>query len=279
MIMSKKKINSTSILLYSVMTCMFILFLFPFVIVLCNAFKPLNEILLNPLSLPKELLFENFTAAWTILGVPKALANTAIITGASVLALIILTAMSSWWITRHSDHWSRLLEKIIIGSALIPFSTLMLPLIMVLRKGCLINTYAGGILTYVGIGFPLAFLIMKGAAMSIPLEMDEAAMMDGCRPVQTFFRVILPLMKPTVATVIISDVFWIWNEFQIALILLNTKKLQTLQLAINSMFGAYSTKWNVALPGLLISIVPIIIIFLILQKQIIAGMINGAVKS
>lgn len=277
--MNKKKLTLIPLFLYGIMTCTFILFLSPFVIVLSNSFKPLNEILLNPLSLPKQLLFENFATAWTVLGVPKALANTVIVTGTSVLALIILTAMSSWWVTRHRDRWSRILEKIIIGSALIPFSTLMLPLIMVLRKSLLINTYAGGILTYIGIGFPLAFLIMKGAAMGIPLEMDEAAMMDGCRPAQTFFRVILPLMKPTVATVIISDVFWIWNEFQIALILLNTKKLQTLQLAINSMFGAYSTKWNIALPGLLISILPIIVIFLILQKQIIAGMINGAVKS
>lgn len=266
-------------MLYLLMVIMLFLFLAPFGIVFFNSLKPLNEILLDPLSLPDQLHFENFTQAWTILNVPKALGNTVLITAVSVFFLVFLTAMSSYWISRHHDAWSGLMEKIIIGSALIPFSTLMLPLIMVLRKGGMINTYTGGILTYVGIGFPLAYLIMNGAAVGIPLEMDEAAMMDGCRPSQTFFKVIFPLMKPTVATVVISDVFWIWNEFQIALILLNTQKLQTLQLAINSMFGAYSTKWDIALPGLIISVVPIIVVFLLLQKHIIAGMINGAVKS
>ena len=105
--------------------------------------------------------------------------------------------------------------------------------------------------------------IMKGDAVGIPLEMDEAAMMDGCRPSQTFSqRSFFPLMKNTVATVVISDVFWIWNEFQIALILLNASEPADTAACHQPMFGAYSTKWDIALPGLIISVVPIIVVFL-----------------
>lgn len=261
------------------MFLLMLLFLFPFAILAINAFKPLSEIMLNPLAMPINAQPSNFAKAWSVLSFPAALANTVIITSASVFFLVLLTAMSSYWISRNYSGAMKVLDKIITGTALIPFATIMLPLVLVIRNLKLINTHFAGILTYVGIGFPLAYLIMCGAVKSIPLDMDEAATIDGCTSVQVFFHIIFPLMRPTIATVIISDVFWVWNEFQIALIFLNTPKLQTIQLAINSMFGSYSTKWDIALPGLLISIVPIVIVFLVLQKHVVAGIMAGAVKS
>lgn len=277
--MVRKKSRLTKPLLFVLMTVILVFFLFPFVIALLNSFKPLSEILKNPLAAPEEFQLSNYVKAWETLNIPHAFMNTVIITGVSVLLLVLLTAMSSYWITRRRSRITVVLDKFIVGSALIPFATIMLPLVLVIRNLNLIGTYAAGILTYIGIGFPLAYLIMKSAVKAIPLEMDEAAMLDGCTPLQTFFHIIFPLLRPTIATVVISDVFWIWNEFQIALIFLNTRKLQTIQLAINSMFGQYSTKWDIALPGLLISIIPIVVLFLLMQKHVVSGIMKGAVKN
>jgi raffinose/stachyose/melibiose transport system permease protein len=277
--MKKWKSRLQAALLYTVMVLLFAAFMFPFIIVLLNSFKPLSAIILDPLALPRTLRFSNYLNAWRVLNFPGAIKNTVIITGVSIVLLVLCTAMSSYWIHRHYRGFNKILEKLITGSALIPFATIMLPLVLVIRRTGLINTYAAGVLAYIGIGYPLAYLIMRGAVKAIPFEMDEAAEIDGYNSVQTFFKIILPLMRPTLVTVVISDLFWIWNEFQIALIFLNTRKLQTIQLAINSMFGQFSTKWDIALAGLLISLTPIIVVFLMLQKFIVAGIMQGAVKS
>ena len=265
-------------LLYVMMTLIIVLFLAPFAIALLNSFKPLDQILLTPLAMPESLHWENYSSAWEALNFPSAFFNTGVITAVSVGLLVLLTAMSSYWITRHHHGAFAALEKLITGTALVPFATIMLPMVVVIRKMGLIGTHAAGILSYVGIGFPLAYLIMRGGVKAIPLDMDEAATIDGCGALRTFFSIIMPVMKPTIITVIISDVFWVWNEFQIALIFLNTSKLRTIQLAINQMFGQYSTKWNIALPGLLISLLPIVAVFLLLQRHVVAGVMSGAVK-
>jgi raffinose/stachyose/melibiose transport system permease protein len=278
MTMPERTSKPVQVILYSVMTVTLLLFLFPFAIALLNSFKRLSEILLNPLALPEKIVFSNYTAAWKALDFPQALKNTVIVTFVSVALLVLLTSMSSYWISRHYRGFSKVLEKLITGTALIPFATIMLPLVLVIRTIKLINTYTAGIITYAGIGFPLAYLIMRGAVKAIPLEMDEAATIDGYGPLAIYFRIIMPLMQPTIAAVIISDVFWIWNEFQIALIFLNTARLRTIQTSINAMFGQYSTMWDIVLAGLLISLVPIVVVFLFLQKYMVRGIMSGAVK-
>lgn len=265
-------------LTYLIMAVLLVLFLAPFAIALINSFKPLDQIILNPLAAPSQPQWGNYQKAWQALSFPSALLNTSLITVVSVGLLVLLTAMSSYWITRHHFGAFVVLEKIITGTALVPFATIMLPLVLVIRVMGLINTHAAGILSYVGIGFPLAYLIMCGGVKAIPLDMDEAATIDGCGALRTFFSIIVPVMRPTIVTVVISDLFWVWNEFQIALIFLNTSKLRTIQLAINQMFGQFSTKWDIALPGLLISLVPILAVFLLLQRHVVAGVMNGAVK-
>jgi raffinose/stachyose/melibiose transport system permease protein len=263
---------------YLVMVLLLLLFLAPFAIALINSFKPLDQIILRPLAMPDHLQWENYLRAWEILNFPSALLNTTLITMAAVGLLVLLSAMSSYWITRHHFGAFVVIEKIITGTALVPFATIMLPLVLVIRSMGLINTHAAGILSYVGIGFPLAYLIMCGGVKAIPLDMDEAATIDGCSALRTFFSIIMPGMKATVVTVIISDIFWVWNEFQIALIFLNASKLRTIQLAINQMFGQFSTKWDIALPGLIISLLPILAVFLLLQRYVVAGVMSGAVK-
>ena len=174
--MVKKKHWYQKPLLYLVMLALLVLFLFPFFIALMNSFKSLSEILLNPLSMPQTLHWDNYTKALKALNILLSLKNTAVITICSVALIIVFTSMSAYWITRHPHGWPKVLEKFIIGSALVPFATLMLPLIMVIRQLHLVNTYAAGVLTYLGIGFPLAYLIMRGAAKAVPFDMDEAAL-------------------------------------------------------------------------------------------------------
>lgn len=120
--------------------------------------------------------------------------------------------------------------------------------------------------------------MMRGAVKGLPYELEEAAKIDGCGPVKVFFKVVMPLLQPTMVTVFVMDIFWIWNDFIIPLILLDNGKLSTIQLAIKKLFSMYATKWDLALPGLMMSILPIVIVFVILQKKIINGIMAGAVK-
>lgn len=161
---------------------------------------------------------------------------------------------------------------------LIPFASLMIPLVKVMRTLGLNNTLFGVVLTFWGIGQAFAFFIIDSSAQSIPVTLYETAAIDGINPVQMYFKIGLPLMKPALISVFVMDLFWVWNDVQVSLILLNNQKLSTIQLAINRLFDAYASKWDIALPALVMAILPMLIVYLILQKYIIEGVSSGAVK-
>jgi raffinose/stachyose/melibiose transport system permease protein len=255
-----------------------LLFLVPFILVAVNSFKSLGDVMTNLVSLPDSPHWENYADAWRVIDMPRVLRNTTLTTFFSVALILFLSSMTAYWIVRHPTRFSQIFEKLLIGSLLIPFASIMLPLIKTLNALGISNSFAGGILSYTGIGMAFATFIVTGSVRSLPLEVEEAARIDGCNVYQIFFLVVLPMLMPTLVSVLILDMFWVWNDYIIALVVLNNNQLLTIQLAINRLFGQYSSRWNIALPAIVMSILPIIIANIVLQKKIVSGMTQGAIK-
>ncbi len=253
-------------------------FLLPFYLVALNSIKTMGEVTQNPFSLPQEIHWENYISSWKALNMGKAFINTAIVAICSTLLITILSAMVAYWTVRHPTRFSRLFEMFLLGSILIPFPTIMLPIVKTLSAVRLSGTLIGGIICYTGMGIAFSYFIMRGAVLSIPKELEEAAIMDGSSVYYAFFRIIFPLMTPTAISVFILEIFWIWNDYNIALVVLNNDVTKTIQLSINGLFSQYISRWDIALPALVIGILPIFIVNILLQKKILAGMTAGAIK-
>lgn len=276
--MKRGKRYPERVLLYFLLIVLAMLFLSPFLIVTLNSFKPLSTILTDPLSPPRVLHLENYIHAWDTLRLPLILRNSTIVTLCSVCGILLFSTMSAYWMERHPTRYSKLFGALLIGSLLVPFASLMIPLVRVMNILHISNSFLGAILCYWGLGQAFANFIIRGAVCSLPVEMEEAAIIDGCSNTQVFFKVVAPMLTPAVVSVFVLDLFWIWNDFIVPLILLNNDRLLTIQLAINRMFGTYSDKWDIALPGLVMTIAPIVVVFILFQKKIIGGMTAGALK-
>jgi ABC-type sugar transport system, permease component len=255
-----------------------LLFIAPLGVLIMNSFKPLNEIMGDPLAWPTEWKLGNYSNAWTLLDIPNVVKNTAILSFGAVALIVLLASMTAYWSERHPTPVSRIFGQLILLSILIPFATIMLPLVQVMRFLHLNNTLGGAILAYAGIGLAFAYFLIRSGVKSLPYELEEAAQIDGSGQIRLFFQIVLPLLAPTLFSVFIMDMFWVWNDFLIPMILLNNESLSTIQLAVNRLFGMYSSRWDVAMPALTMSMLPIIIIFVLLQRKIVGGVMAGAIK-
>lgn len=255
-----------------------LLFIAPLCLMLINSFKSLNDILTSPLKLPVVWKPGNYGQAWKLLDIPLVLKNTMLVTLGSVCGICLLASMAAYWSERHPTIFSRIFGQLNIFSMLIPFATLMLPLIQVMQFMHLNNTIMGAVMAYWGIGMAFAYFLIRGGVKALPFELEEAAQIDGCGRVYLFFRIVFPLLMPTVFSVFLMDMFWVWNDFMIPLVLLNNNKLMTIQLAINRLFGMYNSRWDVAMPALTMSMLPILVVFVFLQKKIVGGVMAGALK-
>ncbi len=274
----KVKAQAIQLLKFIVSLVGALLFFAPFALVIYNSLKPQAQIMTDLLGLPTTVQWSNYSNAWETLNMGKVMTNTILVTFTAVALILIISAMVSYWIVRHPTKFSKVFETLLIGSLLIPFASVMLPLVKTMSTLGLNDSLWGGILTYVGIGLGFSTFIMTGAVRAIPLEIEEAAMIDGCNVYQTFLLIVLPMIRSTFLSIFILDLFWIWNDYIVALIMLNTTQLQTMQLAINKLFGLHANQWDVALPAIVMSIAPILVLNVFMQKKIVSGIASGAIK-
>lgn len=195
------------------------------------------------------------------------------------MALIVLfSALAGWKLCRTKTRLSRFLLSLFIFSMLIPFSSIMIPLYKVVLALDIKNSLFGLCFVYAGLGVSMAIFLYHGFVKGIPKELEEAAAIDGCSPLQTFFRIVFPMLKPVTATICITNVLWIWNDFLLPLIILSDNKKYTLLLSTNTLFGQYSSDWSAILSALVIAALPVILFYALLQKQILKGITDGAMK-
>ena len=264
-----------------IFTFISIFYVLPIVVVFFNSFKKKSYINLEPFQLPDGNTFtglDNYTTAIDQYGFLKAVGWTVFITVGSVLAILICTSMCAWFITRVRNRFTKGIYLLCVFSMVVPFQMVMFTLSLVTdRLG--LGTPWGLIVIYLGFGAGLAVFMFCGFVKSIPIEIEEAAMIDGCSPIRTFFSVVLPIMKPTYISVGILETMWIWNDFLLPYLTLDIKKYKTISIVIQYMKGSYGrVDMGAIMAALILAVIPVAVFYLSCQKYIIKGVAAGAVK-
>ncbi|MCK5732064.1 MAG: carbohydrate ABC transporter permease [Tenericutes bacterium] len=265
-----------------------IVFFMPFVLVIMNSAKTAVQIVENPLAGGSMATFiKNLTTILTRDDIRywNSFFNSLIITSGSLIAIGVFSGMAAWVLVRTKKLYSRLIFVLFLSGMVIPFQVVMLPLVRLLDIVSttigipMKDTFHGAILVYVGFGAPLSVFMFHGFIKSVPIDIEEAAIIDGCSRPQLFFRVILPILKPIFVTLLVLNGLWIWNDYLLpSLVIGMTGDVRTLPLAVANLAGAYVRQWDLLLTSVLLAAVPVVILFLFAQKYIIKGMTSGAIK-
>lgn len=272
----KKKVQNGVVVILLSLAALYCLF--PLMMALMNSFKTNGELLVNVVSLPKELHFENYARTIEKMKYVRSLGNTVLLAGLSVVMMILFSAMAGWRLCRTKTRLSSFLFGLFVFSMLIPFSSIMIPLYKVVLTLHIKNSLVGLSFVYAGMGVSMAIFLYHGFVKGISYELEEAAEIDGAGKMKIFTTIIFPLLKPITATICITNVLWVWNDFLLPLIVISDNKKYTLLLSTNTLFGQYSSDWTAILSALILAAVPVIIFYAVFQKQILKGIAEGAVK-
>jgi len=277
----RKKTKLADIIIFVLLFMMSLLFLVPIFVILLNSFKGKFYISKAPFALPTSETFaglDNYVNGIIKSGFTKAMGYSFFITVASVIVIILLTSMTAWYITRRKSKITSTLYYVFVFSMIVPFQMVMFSTVKIANM-LHIDNPVGIIILYLGFGSGLAIFIFSGFVKAIPIEIEEAAMIDGCNPLQTFYQVVFPILRPTAITVAILQTMWVWNDYLLPALVIGNK-YKTIPVAVQGVLtGSYGDRNMGSLMAMLVlAIVPIVIFYLIGQKSIIKGVISGAVK-
>ncbi|URN95159.1 MAG: carbohydrate ABC transporter permease [Candidatus Pristimantibacillus lignocellulolyticus] len=273
-----KPYNGKTFILEIVMVLISLLFLAPFYFLFVNSVKPFGEIMSDAASWPKVFQWENYSRAWELTRFPEAFLNSFVITVVGVSLIGLISCMAAYRMVRSDTMFNRIFLLVLVAAMVVPFQTIMMPLIRVISELGLMNSKAGLIISYLGLSTPMAVFLFHGFVKSIPLEIEEAATVDGTSRVGVFFRIVLPMLKPMLMTVIVLNTLAIWNDYLLPSLILQKPELRTIPLATFSFFSEYTKQWDLALPALVLGVTPVVIFFLFLQRYIVEGIAAGSVK-
>ncbi|WP_217592679.1 carbohydrate ABC transporter permease [Cohnella sp. GbtcB17] len=259
-------------------------FLSPIYLMLVNSFKDRAELYKSALALPSSFSFQYYAKAMDKMNFLTAFGNSLFITIVSVIFIVVLSSMTAWMLVRTDNRLSRIIFLVFVSTMLIPFQTLMMPLMQVMdwiRTTLhipMLNTRGG--LIYMNIGFhaSMAVFLFHGFIKSVPVALEEAATLDGCSKFGVFWRIVFPMLKTITITVAILDVIAMWNDYLLPSLTLSDKALRTIPLSTFYFFGEFTIQWNLAMAGLTLTIIPVVIFYMFAQKYIIKGIAAGAVK-
>ncbi|MDO4445362.1 MAG: carbohydrate ABC transporter permease [Bacillota bacterium] len=278
-----KKKKVTNLLGMIALLLLFAAYMFPFLMVVINSMKQKRDIIKSPFSwlfTIKGLSFDNFVKAFTQMDFMNAFKNSLLVTVCATLLVTLLASMLAYYIVRNHNKISNITFALMVASMIIPFQAIMIPLVSV--YGGTLNVLNHRItLIFMHTGFSMAmsvFMFHGFVKGSIPVALEEAAYIDGCTRTQTFFKIVFPLLKPIISTMAILNALAFWNDFLLPSLVLSDKKLLTLPLSTYSFYGTYSADYGTIMAGLLLCVIPILILYIVLQKQIISGVVAGAVK-
>ena len=279
-----KKLHTASgrrfILLSLVMWCVTILFLAPFYVLIIYAFKPREATMLkNPLAFPDTLYLQNFVEAVQKSDFLRAFTNSTVSTVCGVVVLVLICSMAAYIVVRRGNNrFYGVWQYIFLASVMLPFQTIMFPLYKNLMNLHLLNSRPAYVLVSVGFQMGFDIFLYCGFIKTVPVELEEAAAIDGCSRMGIFWRIVFPLLQPVPMTVVVLSALGIWNDYQIALVVVSKEAVRTLPVAQQSFIGQQISYLNLASAACLLSILPMFFLFLFLQKFIVQGVTAGAVK-
>jgi raffinose/stachyose/melibiose transport system permease protein len=276
---AKGNYTLSTALLQVLITIAAFLFFAPILMIINYSFKTKRELYLDsPLALPESLNLENYISAYNKLDLATTFTNTLFYTVSSVALLVILCGAAAWAIARRKEQFFRFSYIYILIGILIPYQALFLPIYIIGFRTGLTNTRLGIILMYVATGFSFGVFLMTSFMTTVPIELEESARIDGCSVYRTYFTIVMPLLKPAVATLAIMLSFQIWNDYLMANLFLSSKKLKTLTVAMQALFSQQTSDYTTALAAIVVSVLPVVILFVSLQKYFVKGMAAGALK-
>ena len=255
-----------------------LVFLVPFYYLLSNSLKPFAEILTNTSALPKAFMLDNYVNAFEKLNYLKVFINSVFITAISNVVLVVFCSMAAYMLVRTKKKISNVIFMTFVAAMIIPFQSIMIPLIKTAGNFGLLNSIWGLVIMYLGFGSGMTIFLYHGFIKGIPVELEEAAIIDGCTRFGVFWRIVFPLLKPITVTIVILNSLWIWNDYLLPSLVLQDPELKTIPLATFSFFGQYTKQWDLALAGLVLGIIPLLIFFFSMQRHIIKGITSGSIK-
>lgn len=270
-----KKISHKILYYAGTILCIFV-FLVPLWMVFVNSFKEKKDAARFSISLPETWHIENYITVFQEANVGRAFMNGLIISVGSVALILIVTSMASYVIARSKSKWANVLYYVFLCGLIIPVA--FIPTYLVVNKLNLLNTYIGLILISATYGIPMSIFLYVGFIKTIPRELDEAAILDGCSPLRLHFQIITPLLTPVTMTVLVFNFVGCWNGTQVPLYFANSDKWG-LPLTVYNFYGAHASSWNLIFADIIITVAPLLLLYIFTQKYIISGMTAGAVKS
>lgn len=265
------------------MLVLFFVYMIPFVLIILNSFKYKRDIIKSPFSIVAEkgYTLDNYMVAFEKMNFLRSFSNSLFVTGLSTLIVTVLASMTAYYFVRAKDKFSTVCFSLMAASMIIPFQAIMIPLVSIYgAKLNMLNHRTSLIFFHVGFAMSMSVFIFQGfIKSSIPLSLEEAACLDGCSKPQTFFMVVFPLLKPITSTLVILNVLAFWNDYLLPSLVLGKKQIMTLPLSTYAFYGTYSADYGTIMAGLVLTVAPILVLYLVLQKQIISGVVAGAVKS
>ncbi len=285
--MNTKKVGGTRKMIldavgFAAVVILFLLYMVPFVLVILNSFKIKRDIIKNPFAFipEKGFVLENYAVAFEKMNFLRSFGNSLMVTGLATLFVIVLASMAAYYFVRSKNLFSTICFSLMAASMIIPFQAIMIPLVSIYGAGLhMLNHRITLIFLHTGFAMSMSVFIYQGfIKSSIPIALEEAACLDGCSKVQTFFHVVFPLLKPVTATLVILNVLAFWNDYLLPSLVLGKKQIMTLPLSTYAFYGTYSADYGTIMAGLVLTVAPILVLYLFLQKQIINGVVAGAVK-
>jgi len=243
-----------------------------------NSFKSKAELFTNIIAFPTELNLDNYVRSYKKMNYFRSFLNTSIIAAVGVGGITVFASLAGWALCRTKTKLSKLIFSLFVFSMLIPFNSIMMPLYRMAQILHVDNSKLGLALIYIGLGVGMAVFMYHGFVKGIPYEIEEASYIDGCNRLQVFFKIVFPMLGNITATVAIMNLLWMWNDFLLPLIMLSSNENYTLLLSTNMLFGQYSSDWPAILSALVMAVIPIILVYVLLQKKIIKGAVDSAVK-
>jgi raffinose/stachyose/melibiose transport system permease protein len=252
--------------------------LFPILMLFISSLKTTKEIFLTPLALPQVWSLKNYTQAWVKSNFITYFRNSAIVSVLSIGCIIMVTSMAAYVIARFKFPGRRALFLYLIAGIALPVKLAIIPIFLLMRDLHIQDTYLSLILVYTAGGVAFSMFLLVNFFKSLPRELEESAKIDGAGAFRIYWSIDLPLLKPALATVTIFNFIDVWNDFFFPLILINKKELRTIPLGIQIFYGEYNIQWNLLFAALNIAVIPILIVFVIMSRQFISGLTEGAVK-
>lgn len=252
--------------------------IYPIFLMIASSFKTKQEITTHPLGLPSRFSLENYISVWQKVHFADYFVNSLTISAVSVLLILLVSSMAAFYVARYSFRWNGFLLFFFMLGLMLPMKLAISPLYMMMLKLKLLDTHASLIIVYVAGHISFAVFVFYGFFRTLPKDLDQSARIDGCNDFQVYYKIVLPLMRPAIATVSIVDLIGIWNDFFYPLIFIKSTELGTIPLGMLTLFGEYDTDWNLLFCGLTLSSLPMILAFLFASRQFIEGMTAGAVK-